>query len=147
MVRLATACERGFEVSTVDLDRPGTTYTADTLRDLRRQYGPEPEFYLVLGADSLRYLDRWARLESVLRRCTIAAVGRPGAPRPADLPDEHPGSQARFVEGPMTDVSATEVRRRLAEGGSCAGMLPASVERYIRERGLYGAKREAVPVT
>lgn len=144
MVRMAVKSERGFDVSTVDLDRPGTTYTADTLRDLRRQYGAGPEFYLVLGADSIRHLDRWARIDSVLRRCTLAAVGRPGAIKPSDLPDEHPGNQARFVEGPMVDVSATEIRRRLAAGESCAGMLPPAVERYIREHGLYSAARAAV---
>ncbi len=144
MVRLAIKSERAFDASTVDLDRPGTTYTADTLRDLRKEYGPEPEFYLVLGADSIRHLDRWARIDSVLRRCTLAAVGRPGASKPAELPGEHPGNQARFVEGPMVDVSATEIRRRLAAGESCAGMLPSAVERYIREHGLYGATRAAV---
>ncbi|MSQ08985.1 MAG: nicotinate-nucleotide adenylyltransferase [Dehalococcoidia bacterium] len=147
MARMATMGERGFDVSSVDLDRPGTTYTADTLRDLRKQYGPGPEFYLVLGADSIRHLDRWARVDSVLRRCTLVAVGRPGAPRPSELPDEHPGNQARFIEGPMVDVSATEVRRRLAAGESCAGMLPPAVERYIGEHGLYGATRAAAAMS
>lgn len=144
MVRLAVRDERGFEVSTVDLDRPGQTYTADTVRDLRAAYGPEAVFYLVLGADSLRHLHRWERIERLIGQCLVAGVGRPGAPKPSELPEGHPGREAMFVEGPMTDISATEVRRRLSEGKSCAGMLPPAVERYIREQGLYGARRESV---
>ena len=142
MVRLAVRGERGFEVSTVDLDRPGPTYTADTIRDLRTACGLDAEFYLVLGADSLRHLHRWERIERLIGQCVIAGVGRPGAPKPSELPDGHPGREAMFVEGPMIDISATEVRRRLASGESCAGMLPSAVERYIRERGLYSARPE-----
>jgi nicotinate-nucleotide adenylyltransferase len=142
MVELATAHDAHFGVSRTDLDRPGPTYTADTLRELRAQYGPLPEFYLVLGADSLRYLDRWERLQDVVGQCVIAAVGRPGAQRPAELPESHPGRHALFVEGPMVEVSATEIRSRLAEGKSCAGMLPEEVEDYIRDRGLYHARKD-----
>ncbi len=142
MVRLAAGNEPDSAVSTVDLDRAGPTFTADTLRDLRGVYGALSQFYLVLGADSLAYLDRWERIEDVISRCVIASVGRPGAKRPSDLPAGHPGSGANYVEGPMIDISATEVRRRLAAGESCAGMLPDAVERYIREHGLYGARRE-----
>ena len=145
MVRLAVRGERGFEVSTVDLDRRGTTYTADTMSDLRTAYGPQAEFYLVLGADSLRHLHRWERMERLIGQCVIAGVGRPGAPKPSELPEGHPGREATFVEGPMTDISATEIRRRLAAGESCAGMVPSAVERYIREKGLYGARHERVP--
>ncbi len=142
MARMALVEEQGFAVSTVDLDRAGPTYTADTLRDLRALYGPGPEFYLVLGADSLSRLDQWEKADEIIGQCVLAAVGRPGAARPADLPDGHPGRWARFIEGPMVQVSATEIRRRLSAGESCAGMLHPGVERYIREHGLYGARRE-----
>jgi nicotinate-nucleotide adenylyltransferase len=145
MVRLATAGEPWFKVSTVDLDRRGTTYTADTLQDLAAGLGRGVEFYLVLGADSLRRLDRWGRVDEVIAQCVIAGVGRPGEPRPLELPEGHPGRKALFVEGPMASVSATEIRRRLSAGESCAGMLPAAVEGYIREKGLYGARQERVP--
>lgn len=145
MVRLATAGEPSFRVSTVDLDRRGTTYTADTLQDLTTDLGRDVEFYLILGADSLRRLDRWGRVDEVLAQCAVAGVGRPGEPRPPDLPEGHPGRKALFVEGPMISVSATEIRRRLSAGESCAGMLPSAVERYIREKGLYGARPERMP--
>jgi len=143
MVRLAVSGEPGSAVSTVDLDRPGPTYTADTLRDLRSVYGAEAELYLVLGADSLRHLDRWERAEDIIGQCVLAAVGRPGAPKPVELPDGHPGRWAKFAEGPMLDVSATEIRRRLQAGESCEGILPSAVERYIRRHGLYRAMPEA----
>lgn len=71
--------------------------------------------------------------------CEMLVIGRPGQRWPSDLPPGHPAAHARFVEGPMVNVSATEVRRRLASGQPIRYILPGPVERYIREHGLYGA--------
>ena len=137
MTELAIDSEPGLAVSDVDIVRAGETYTADTLADLRTQYRAEAEFVLVLGADSARSLDRWKRADELREMCSLLVIGRPGEVWSADLPGSHPAANATYLEGPMLDVSATELRARLASGKDVSDSLVPQVERYIREYGLY----------
>jgi orotate phosphoribosyltransferase len=143
MAELAIAGRPGLSVSRVDLDRPGSTYTMDTLKDLRRQYGEDVELVLILGADSASSLPAWNRVEELVKLCKLFVVGRPGEKWPLDLPPGHPASHAEFAEGPMVFVSATEVRRRLSSALPVRGMLPQAVEDYIREHDLYESATSA----
>ncbi|MFW6174329.1 MAG: nicotinate-nucleotide adenylyltransferase [Chloroflexota bacterium] len=137
MTRLAVSDCPGFELSLVDVRRGGNSYSVDTITDLRCEYGPSAELFLLLGFDAVQEMDRWHRADELPAMCAIVAIGRPGARRPSELPEGHPGREAVLMEGPMLNVSATEVRRRVAEGQPVDSLLPAAVEAYIRDNGLY----------
>ena len=141
MVRLAIEDRPGLEVSTIEVDRPGPTYTVDTLIELRRESGRGVELYLVLGMDSVRELRRWRYPERLFDLCTVVAVSRPDSPdvSSAEIEDSFTSARGRIrmVRGPMLDISATGIRLRVAEGRSISDSVPPSVERYIREHGLY----------
>ena len=138
MTQLAVKGMAGIEVSEVDVRRAGTTYSVDTLQDLRTEYGPGPEFVLIVGADSALTMDRWDRADQLATLCSVLVVGRPGEKWDDDLPENHPAHAATFLEGRMLDVSATDLRARLAAGEDVSDSVPATVIRYIRRHHLYG---------
>jgi nicotinate-nucleotide adenylyltransferase len=138
MVELAVGSVEEFMASDVDIVREGSTYTIDTLRDLRQQLGDQAELFLIVGADSALSMDRWKDAEQIGQLARIAVVGRPGEDFSIESLDEsHPASGARYVEGPMVDVSATLVRERLTNEQSVEELIPATVAQYIEEHGLY----------
>ena len=141
MVRLAIEDRPELEVSSIEVDRPGPTYTVDTLAELRSELGSGVELYLVLGMDSVRELRRWRYPERLFDLCTVVAVSRPDSPdvSSAEIEDSFTSAHGRIrmVRGPMLDISATDIRLRVAEGRSISDSVPPSVERYIREHGLY----------
>jgi len=137
MVAAAVANEPRFSISRVDVDRPGPSYSLDTMADLRRVLPPESELFLIIGADILTQLDRWRDPERLLREVKLVCVDRPGFTRPEQLPRGHPGRTALFIEGPMFEVSATEVRSRLARGTGAEELVPAAVLDIIRVNHLY----------
>jgi nicotinate-nucleotide adenylyltransferase len=141
MIELAIAGKSHLATSRVDLDRPGPCYTLDTLRLLRAEWGPEPRLYFIEGADSLVEILTWHKPEQILERCELAVVRRPGVR--VDLPrlEEHlPGLAERvhWVMMPWLEISSSDLRLRVQEGRSISYLLPAVVEAYIREEGLYG---------
>jgi nicotinate-nucleotide adenylyltransferase len=138
MVGLAVENILGFSASDVDIVRESSTYTVDTLSDIRDQLDDSTELYLILGADSAASMDRWKSSERINSLAKIVAVGRPGQPFDAQSLDKsHPASGAEYVEGPMIDVSATRVRGFLAEGRPIDELVGASIVEYIKKRGLY----------
>ncbi|MHC4093671.1 MAG: nicotinate-nucleotide adenylyltransferase [Planctomycetota bacterium] len=141
MVRLAVSGRSGLSVSRVDVERPGVTYTVDTLDDLRRQRDETVDLVLILGSDAARTLDRWHEARRIPEMCEILVIGRPGETWPGDLSAGHPAASATYLEGPMVDVSATAARARLAAEQPVNDMLPVAVERYIVENGLYRIQR------
>jgi nicotinate-nucleotide adenylyltransferase len=130
MVGLAVAGEPGLAVERCEVDRPGPSYTVDTLRTLRTRE-PGQEFTLVVGADATRELDQWREAEALPSLARIVAVARPGAPRP-DSP-----LVERVVEVPAVDLSATQIRRRVTEGRSIRYLVPDAVAEFIATHGLY----------
>ena len=139
MLRLALAGDKGFRLSTLELERPGLSYTVDTLLELRRT---DPrELYLILGKDAVAGLPRWHRPQELVSLCYIAAVPRPGVLEPdvAALEDALPGlrERLRLLSGPNIGISASEIRQRVARGLPVRYLLPAGVDGYIREHGLY----------
>ncbi len=140
MVRLAVESNPRFSVSDVEVVRPGPSYTIDTLEKLHEDAPPGTEFFLVLGLDALAEIHRWRSPERVFELATVVGVSRPGAEfDSAILRDIFPSAAERVImlDVPMVDVGATELRRRAAEGNSLRYLVPDSVERYIREHGLY----------
>jgi len=143
MLELAVADQPGLSVSRIEADAGGVTYTANTLRRLRRDQ-PERELFFLVGADMLHDLPNWREPEEICRLATICAVRRPGSGEP----DFHvlrglapPGRIERFrrhqVEMPPMDVSSTGARKRAAEGRDLEGLTPPPVARYIARHGLY----------
>ncbi len=127
MLRLATADEPRFEVSTVELDRPGASYTVDTLEQLAK----EGELYLVLGADAAREFDRWHRPERIRELATLLVASRPGTPTPPDR------DRLTVFDAPCLDISSRELRARAARGRSLRYLVPEAAMRYLEAHGLY----------
>lgn len=131
MTRLAVAADDRFSVSTVDVDRGGTTYTRDTLVDLRKERGDEHAWFFVVGADALALLPTWRYVPEVFDLATFVAVGRPGhAGDPGDLP-------VTVVESPLVDVSGTDLRSRVARGAPIRYLVPDAVAAYVADHRLY----------
>ena len=144
MVRLAIANCPNFEASAMEIERPGLTFTVDTLAELRSREDVSPDqtaMYLILGMDSVRELRRWHEPERLFEMCVVVAVSRPGADdiTPSSFEQDFPTAADRFrlLRGPLLDISATDVRNRVAEGRPIGDCVPAPVERYIRDHGLY----------
>jgi nicotinate-nucleotide adenylyltransferase len=141
MLRLAVKGRPGLVVSTIDLERPGPTYTVDTLAALRQEYGANTEIYFILGWDSLAQLPDWHEPPRLIKLCRLAAVPRPGIPRPdmASLERQIPGlsDNVIFLKGPHVDVSATEIKEALARGKPVGRLVPGPVAEYIHKNGLY----------
>ena len=144
MTRLAVAGNPHFAVSDMEVRRDGPTYTSDTLAELRREKGKEVELYLILGIDALNELHRWHRPHDVLDLATIVGVTRPGAETVdrAALESIREGAsdEVVIVDGPLIDISAADIRRRMAEGLSVRGIIPQAVEDYAKRHELYGSK-------
>jgi nicotinate-nucleotide adenylyltransferase len=143
MCRLAVAGEPRLEVSDVEVRRGGTSYTADTLRELHRIHRAD-ELFLILGWDAARLFSTWREPDQVSRLASIVVVTRPGieAPNPSEL--ESAGLSSKrvvrcFVETP--DISGSDLRRAIAAGRPVTGKLPAAVERYIATHHLYRDNR------
>jgi nicotinate-nucleotide adenylyltransferase len=138
MVELAVENSEFFEASDVDIVRGGSTYTVDTLSDLRRLFGDEVELKLIVGVDSALSMDRWDRAEELGTYGKVVVVGRPGLVfEPDSLDSSHPAKGAEYVEGPMIDVSATRVRELIRSDDSIEQLVPEPVSEYIAKNGLY----------
>ncbi|WP_061962448.1 nicotinate-nucleotide adenylyltransferase [Demequina flava] len=130
MCRLAVNGDERFEVSAVDVDRGGVTYTVDTLRDLHAEY-PDAEIFFVTGTDALERFHEWRDAETLSELATFVGVTRPG----------HSLSESNtphtLVEVPAMAVSSTDVRRRVTEGAPIRYLVPRAVADYIAEHDLY----------
>ena len=136
VVRAAVEGLEGVEASALEVDRGGTTYTADTLGQLRAAE-PEASLFLILGADVARELHTWKRTDEIQRDATLVVVGRPGAPSGAVDGLRSEGWRVEAVTVPALDVSSTDLRARVAAGLPIDVLVPAAAVRQIRERGLY----------
>jgi nicotinate-nucleotide adenylyltransferase len=144
MIELAVAGNNLFAVSDSELKRPAPSYTLDTVRHFKDEYGPATAIHWLLGADGVGDLVHWYRIPDLIDECHLTTMRRPGYPRP-DFDRFEPlwGPQRvaklkqDVIETPLVDISSTEVRRRLAAGEDVSAMLHPDVLRYIREHSLY----------
>jgi nicotinate-nucleotide adenylyltransferase len=138
MVELALDSECGFELSRIELDRPGISYTVETLRQFRQEWEKDPLF-LIIGGDNAQEMDTWLEPDEVLELATVLVVQRTGSGRdqvPRTLVD-----RMEFLETPIIDISSTEIRNRARERQSLDGLVPAPVARMIRDKNLYTPER------
>jgi nicotinate-nucleotide adenylyltransferase len=134
MTVIATASNPRFSVSRIDIDRPGPTYTIDTLRDLRAQRGDATEFFFITGADALSRMMSWQNADELFSLAHFVGCTRPGHRLTGrGLPD----GGVSLVEIPALAISSTECRERVAAGEPIWYLVPDGIVQYIAKRGLY----------
>lgn len=154
MVRLAVADHPELEVSDLENQRPDKSYSIDTLRWFRREYGPGTEIFFIVGLDAMLEIDTWREYQSLFTLCHFVVLDRPGYQtaalrhilcqklgcRPEEDGQEflHPSGQ-RIYFRPITrlDISSTQIRRLAAQNRSLRYLLPEAVRRYILINNLY----------
>jgi nicotinate-nucleotide adenylyltransferase len=145
MCELAVGTDARFGVSRAEVDRPGPSYTVDTLRALSSQ-APEDELTVILGADQASNLPSWREPESVLGLARMAVAEREGLEREAvlrSLEGLDGRDRIEFFDMPRIDISSSLVRERAASGRSIRYLVPDEVAEYVQSRGLYGASVSA----
>jgi nicotinate-nucleotide adenylyltransferase len=161
MVRLAIGSVAGLSMSDVEVRRPGTSYSIDTVRLLQQEYGPGTHLYFLIGLDAFLEIPTWRQPETLLTLCSFVVLSRPGLlfqalsavpliPRlpETSLRDLDEGRRSRLevslglqsltcLRLPPSDVSASEIRARIARGAPTANLLPPAVESYILQHHIY----------
>ncbi len=138
MALLATANHPDFEVSRMELDRSGHSYTVDTVERLRRER-PRDELYFITGADAILEILTWHRHHELIQACRFIAVTRPGYDLErlsSVLPMEYL-TQISTLTTPGVDISSTDIRTRVRSGDAIRYLVPESVQAYIRKHQLY----------
>lgn len=149
MLALAIEPEPGFELSRLELDRPGPSYAVDTVAAVHAVCLAEdrPEPWFILSAEALDDFHAWREPERILELCSIAVAPRVGAERidAAWLAERFPGREDRFelLGGPMPDIAGTAVRARVRRGEDIRDLVPAPVAGYIDEHWLYRTAQDA----
>jgi len=134
MTVIATASNPRFSVSRVDIDRPGETYTIDTLRDLRAERGPDTEFFFITGADALTKMISWRDADELFKLAHFVGCTRPGHRLSlSGLPRDH----ISLIEIPALAISSTECRARVRSGDPIWYLVPEGIVQYISKRKLY----------
>jgi len=141
MIKLAIKDNPYFKLSTIETDQQGPSYSVDTIAKLKAQSIKTTDLYFILGWDSLAMLPRWKEPSKLIEMCFIVALPRPGYGRPdiKKLEAEIPGVSKKIIllDKPRMDISATEIRDRVAQGLSIGRLVPEAVAQYIKENGLY----------
>jgi len=142
MTRLAISSNRFFEVSAVEIHRPGYSYAVETVGEFRRRYGPETKLMFITGADAVLEILTWKDIHSLLEECSFIAVTRPKvALEPLSKVRERLGPKGQeaiqVLQVPALAISSTDIRRRVREGRSVKYLVPDAVEEYILQHGLY----------
>jgi nicotinate-nucleotide adenylyltransferase len=129
MLGLALRGNRLFAASDLELRRGGVSYTVDTLRELKRR--TKAGLFWILGADAARLRPRWKSIDEVRRLAAFIILPRPGDSIPPKMPKDY------IVKAPLVEISSSEIRERIRKGLSVRYLVPDSVERYLRRKGLY----------
>lgn len=142
MLALALSGNPAFRIDEIERDRPGPSYTADTLAELQRRHAGA-ELFLIVGADALLDLPSWYQPWRIVELATLAVVARPGWELPEiGAVEQQPslrGRPVRYhrVESPLIDIASRDIRRRVATGRSIRYLVPRAVEVYIHDKQLY----------
>jgi nicotinate-nucleotide adenylyltransferase len=143
MVSLAIATNPAFSLSLIEVNRPGPTYTVDTIEQLAGEVGYDAGLFLLLGWDSVADLPAWKAPYRISKMARIVAFPRPGLarPGPAELEKTMPGIAERivYIDEPFLNISATCIRQRVREGKSVRYIVPDAVWQYVVEHNLYKA--------
>ncbi len=159
MVRLAVRGNPYFRVSPIEIERPGRSYSIDTLTLLRRRLGERARLFFLVGLDAFLEIDTWKDYLQLFRLASFVVVSRPPGEPPqgfAAIPVaaraqfcygdsstvlmHESGTEIHFLNVTALEISASDLRARIARGASIRYLVPASVERYVGSRGLYAAR-------
>jgi nicotinate-nucleotide adenylyltransferase len=144
MTVLATATNPAFKVSRIDIDRPGYSYTVDTIASFREKLGPDSDLCFITGADAIMEILSWKDVDSLFASCFLIAATRPGY----DLSQlrcqfgkmwQRYKNRIKILEVPALAISSSEIRRRVSADEPIRYLLPEGVASYIYKHGLYGA--------
>ncbi|MGL6173619.1 MAG: nicotinate-nucleotide adenylyltransferase [Cellulosilyticaceae bacterium] len=142
MTVLATTANTQFNVSRIEIDREGVTYTIDTLKELKSIYGEEVKLYFITGADAIQQILTWKASEQLLQICTFVAVTRPGYHKQELLDKvqclrQQFESSIKFLEVPALAISSSDIRKRVEQGRPIKYLVTEEVEKYIDKHKLY----------
>ena len=160
MVRLAVARNPRFKVSTVEIRRPGVSYSIDTVREFARRLKPTDSLYFIIGLDAFREIATWKDYEKIFPLCNFIVTSRPGSKESDPLKGtgvavkklfcydfkrqnyrHRSGTRVHFIELTDIAISASEIRALVRQGKSIRYLGPSSVEKYIKRRELYRGRR------
>lgn len=142
MTELAVRSNPNFEVSNIEINRSGYTYTLDTIKELNNFYGKGIELFFITGADALLEIETWYKVEELLQLCSFVAVTRPGYDK-LELEQKLQYLQSNYdsklfiIDVPGLKISSSELRDRIIEGSSIKYLVPEAVEQYIYNQELY----------
>ena len=139
MVRRAIADNPYFKLNTLEVDRPGPSYTVDTLRSLQDQLSSESSLFFILGRDTLAELPLWKEPRKVIQLCRLVVPPRLGSRDLRHLEETIPGLLERVIQldMPVIGISSSEIRQRIARGLSIRYLVPPAVEQYVTEQRIY----------
>jgi nicotinate-nucleotide adenylyltransferase len=137
MTVIATASNPRFSVSRVDIDRPGNTYTVDTLKDLRAERGDDVDLFFITGADAVRQILTWHGAEELFDLAHFVGVTRPGVPMTEKDLEHLPSDGVTLLEVPALAISSTDCRDRVQRSQPIWYLVPDGIVQYIAKRGLY----------
>ena len=137
MTTIATASNPRFSVSRVDIERPGLTYTVDTLRDIRKLRGEDMDLFFITGADALSQILTWKGVAEMFELAHFVGVSRPGVALGESDIAHLPEHKVTLLEVPALTISSTACRERVAEGLPIWYLVPDGIVQYIAKRGLY----------
>ena len=129
-------------VSSVEIDREGTTYTIETLKELEKIYGIRDEIYFIIGGDTVLLLEKWMDFKEVFKRCKFIAFGRIGMDSTKiegkiDYLKREYGADIGYITADIMDIASRDLRDMIKNGESISGLVPKRAEKYILRHGLY----------
>ncbi len=137
MLQAAIDGEPRFVLEACEIERPGPSYTLDTVRELQRRL-PDANWWLLIGQDQHANLHTWQGFEELLQRVTLAVAVRPGSPAHADARVR--AAPTQWIDLPPMAVSASDIRQRVATGQDIAALVPPRVAQYIHQHRLYAGR-------
>ena len=141
MIALALQSRPYFKTSTIEIEHQGPSYSVNSIAELKAQAVEPTDWYFILGWDNLAKIPQWKEPAKLIEMCFLAAVPRPGYERPnmKKLEAALPGISKKVIlmDKPRLEISATDIRNRVAQGIPISGLVPEAVEKYIKENGLY----------
>jgi len=145
LTQLALEGDDLFEVSDCELHRRGPSFTLDTIRYFRDQFGPDTTLYWLIGADTISELPGWYKVNQLVEQCTIVTARRPGYQAQLSsalfqnvlTPAQITRLQQHVIDTPEFDISATDIRSRLRRGLTVNELIPPKVLQYITDNNLY----------
>jgi nicotinate-nucleotide adenylyltransferase len=137
MTVIATASNPSFSVSRVDIDRPGATYTYDTLIDVRAERGDDVDLYFITGADALDQILTWRHADKLFDLAHFVGCTRPGVELNTPMIAQLPAGRVTVLEIPALAISSTDCRNRARSRDPIWYLVPDGIVQYIAKRGLY----------